>query len=115
MGGAVLFRQRIALGRQPAAVSAAAARKGTLAAPAAAIRSRLPLPPRRRGTGGRVRLLRREVRSRGGETVALSWNRLDRSPDICACESTSGANKSLRACRLERGSAALSSRRVGRG
>src|SRR6266511_3112469 len=106
MGGAVVLRQRIALGCQPAAISAAAARKGPVAAAAAAIRGRLSLPPRWRGARGRVRLLRREVRSRGGETVALSWNRLDRSPDVCACESTSGADKPLRACRFERGSAA---------
>ena len=63
VGGAVVFGERIELGRRSPAVSAAAAREGAVAAAAAALRRGLPLSAERHRARRRVRLLRRQVRS----------------------------------------------------
>ena len=87
VGGAVVFGERLEVGRRPAAVSAAAAREGAVAAAAAAIRRGLPLR-----LAGTERVDGSTATSCGSSrcatTLALSRHGLDRSRGrsrACAC------------------------------
>ena len=94
-------------GPRPAAVSAAAAREGPVAAAPAAVQRRLSLPVDRHGEGRRFRLLRRQVRPRRSGAIALSRHRLDRSTQLCACARLGRPDALVGARDLESGRAAL--------
>ncbi len=102
------------LGPQPAAVPAAAAREGAVAAAGAAPEPRLRLPPRGHRPRRRPAVLRRPVRPDRREAVALSRPGVDRHRTLRAAEGAVGADGAVAAGRLERGGADVHRRRPGR-
>ena len=103
MGRAFVLRERIQVGRRPAAVSAAAGREGALPAASAALRRRLSLPARRHRARRGVRLLCRAVRSRGERPVALPRDHVDRAQHVRTCQGVRGADRPLGTGRIQRG------------
>ena len=91
-----LLRERHEVGRRPAAVPAAAAGEGAVAAAAAPLRRRLPLPAGRHGTRRRLRLLRRALRA-GREAARRST--AGRSGSIGARSRASRCRRCRRRCR----------------
>ena len=103
VGRAFVLRQRIKVGRRPAAVPAAAAREGALPPASAAVRRRLSLPARRHRARRGVRLLCRAVRSRGERPVAVPGDDVDRAQYVRARKGVRGADRPLGAGRIQRG------------
>ena len=104
VGRAVVFGQRLEVGSRPAAVSAAAAGEGAVAAAPAAVRRGLPLSARRHRERRRVRLLRRAIRAGPRATrrsIAAPSGSIARPSRACACRRCRAGCR-RRSCRTRR-------------